>query len=102
MGSEVPDYQRSRPYYPMYYDRDFNFWKDRNYWLVFNSLLNFLGVHHVVLARLLRLEALPDRKQKMGLMEQTRAHLGPTCPSLLQQRRSPHPEGIRRLREVPY
>lgn len=34
MNSDIVDFQRSKPYYPMYYDRDFNFMKDRSYWLV--------------------------------------------------------------------
>lgn len=34
MNSDIVDFQRSRPYYPMYYDKDFNFMKDRSYWLV--------------------------------------------------------------------
>jgi hypothetical protein len=34
MGSDIVDFQRSRPYYPMHYDRNFEFLRDRTYWLV--------------------------------------------------------------------
>ena len=34
-GSDIVDFQRSRPYYPMHYDRDFDFQKDRSFWLGF-------------------------------------------------------------------
>ena len=34
MNSDIVDFQRSRPYYPMHYDKDFNFLKDRSYWAV--------------------------------------------------------------------
>jgi hypothetical protein len=40
MGSDMVDYQRSKPYYPMHYDRDQNFMKDRAYWLVTFPELN--------------------------------------------------------------
>jgi hypothetical protein len=33
MGSDIVDFQRSRPYYPMHYDRNFDFLKDRTFWL---------------------------------------------------------------------
>lgn len=33
-GSEQIDYNRSKPYYPMHYDKDFDFRKDRSFWLV--------------------------------------------------------------------
>lgn len=35
MGSDIVDFQRSRPYYPMHYDRDYNFLKDRMFWMSF-------------------------------------------------------------------
>lgn len=35
MGSDIVDFQRSRPYWPMHYDRNFDFARDRNYWLGF-------------------------------------------------------------------
>lgn len=38
MGTDIVDFQRSQPYYPMHYDRDFNFRKDRSYWLGFIML----------------------------------------------------------------
>lgn len=38
MGTDKVEFQMSRPYYPMYYDRDFNFRKDRSFWLVRNLL----------------------------------------------------------------
>lgn len=34
MNSDIVDYQRSMPYYPMYYDRTFEFMRERSYWLV--------------------------------------------------------------------
>ena len=50
MGTDIVDFQRSRPYYPMYYDRNFEFLKDRSYWLVrFRHVLINLGydfAHH--------------------------------------------------------
>lgn len=33
MASDQLDFQRAKPYYPMHYDRDFNFLKDRSYFL---------------------------------------------------------------------
>jgi len=35
MNSDKSEFNRSRPVHPMYYDRDFDFMKDRNYWLMF-------------------------------------------------------------------
>ncbi len=34
MGTDKVDFNRSKPYYPMHYDRDYNFLKDRSFWLV--------------------------------------------------------------------
>jgi hypothetical protein len=34
MRSDQVDFERDRPYYPMHYDRDFNFLKDRTYFFV--------------------------------------------------------------------
>lgn len=34
MGSDIVDFQMSRPAYPMYYDRNFEFMKDRSFFLV--------------------------------------------------------------------
>lgn len=34
-GSDIVDLQRSKPYYPMHYDYNFDFMKDRSYWLGF-------------------------------------------------------------------
>lgn len=39
MNSDKVDFQRSMPVHPMYYDRDFNFMKDRNYWLALICLI---------------------------------------------------------------
>ena len=39
MNSDKVDFQRSMPTHPMHYDRDFNFMKDRNYWLSLFCLL---------------------------------------------------------------
>lgn len=39
MNTDIVDFQRSRPYYPMHYDRDFNFLKDRSFFLVRNEVL---------------------------------------------------------------
>ena len=33
MGSDKADFTRTKPAYPMYYDRDFNYAKDRDFWL---------------------------------------------------------------------
>jgi hypothetical protein len=44
MGSDIVDFQRSRPYYPMYYDHNMNFMRDRSFWLGF-LLLTFFGVY---------------------------------------------------------
>lgn len=33
MGSDKTDFQRTKPAYPMYYDTDHNYRKDRDYWL---------------------------------------------------------------------
>ena len=33
MGSDKIDHNRSRPFYPMYYDRNFEFMQDRSFWL---------------------------------------------------------------------
>ena len=35
MGTDIVDFQRSRPYYPMYYDRNMEFMRDRSFWLGF-------------------------------------------------------------------
>jgi hypothetical protein len=35
MTSDIVDFQKSKPFYPMHYDRDFNFLKDRTYWFYF-------------------------------------------------------------------
>ncbi len=35
MGSDIVDFQRSRPYYPMHYDRNMDFKKDRSFWFLF-------------------------------------------------------------------
>jgi hypothetical protein len=35
MGSDVVDFQRSRPFHPMYYDRNFEFLRDRSFWFLF-------------------------------------------------------------------
>jgi len=34
MGTDIIDFQRSRPYYPMHYDKNFDFLRDRTYFLV--------------------------------------------------------------------
>ncbi|CDW82524.1 chaperone protein [Stylonychia lemnae] len=39
MGSDIVDFQRSRPYYPMHYDRNMDFLRDRSYWLGFILLV---------------------------------------------------------------
>ena len=44
MGSDVVDFQRSRPYYPMHYDHSFEFMRDRTFWLGFLLLTTF-GVY---------------------------------------------------------
>ena len=33
MGTDEADFNRTMPGHPMYYDRDFNYVKDRDYWL---------------------------------------------------------------------
>jgi len=33
MGSDKSDFLRTKPAYPMYYDTDFNYAKDRDFWL---------------------------------------------------------------------
>jgi len=33
MGTDKADFMRTRPSHPMYYDTDFNYAKDRDYWL---------------------------------------------------------------------
>lgn len=33
MGTDRVDFERTKPAYAMYYDKDFNFMKDRDYWL---------------------------------------------------------------------
>ena len=33
MGTDEADFNRTMPGHPMYYDRDFNYLKDRDYWL---------------------------------------------------------------------
>jgi hypothetical protein len=33
MNSDKTDFNRSKPFYPMYYDRDHNYMKDRSFWL---------------------------------------------------------------------
>ena len=43
MTSDQVDLQRSRPYYPMHYDKDFNFLKDRTFWLGFLVLAGLCG-----------------------------------------------------------
>lgn len=35
MGSDRADFLRTKPAYPMYFDRDFNYAKDRDFWLKF-------------------------------------------------------------------
>ena len=41
MNSDIVDYQRSKPYYPMHFDRNMQFMKDRSFWLV--SQIRFLN-----------------------------------------------------------
>ena len=33
MGTDAADFKRTMPGFPMYYDTDFNYAKDRDYWL---------------------------------------------------------------------
>ena len=33
MGTDKADFNRTQPGFPMYYDTDFNYAKDRDYWL---------------------------------------------------------------------
>lgn len=35
MGADRADFLRTKPAYPMYYDRDQNYAKDRDFWLKF-------------------------------------------------------------------
>ena len=42
MGSDIVDHQRTRPYYPMFYDNNFNFMKDRTFWLGFLIMVSAL------------------------------------------------------------
>ena len=42
MTSDKADFQRNRPFYPMFYDNNFNFSADRRFWLSF--LLGVMGV----------------------------------------------------------
>jgi len=44
MGTDIVDFQRSRPYYPMHYDRNMEFLRDRSFWLGFLLLISF-GVY---------------------------------------------------------
>jgi hypothetical protein len=39
MNSDSVDFNMSKPIHPMHYDNDFNFMKDRNYWLSIFMLL---------------------------------------------------------------
>jgi hypothetical protein len=41
MGSDKTEFQRTMPGFPMYYDTDFNYAKDRDYWL---KLLLGMGI----------------------------------------------------------
>lgn len=42
MGSDKVDFNRTQPYYPMYYDRNLEFMRDRKFWLViFMKLIPF-------------------------------------------------------------
>ena len=40
MNADKIDFQMSKPTHPMYYDKNFDFMKDRNYWL---SLIVLIG-----------------------------------------------------------
>lgn len=44
MGTDKPDFNRSMPGYAMYYDRNFNYMKDRDFWLKF--LLGWAAVSY--------------------------------------------------------
>ena len=35
MGTDIVDFQRTRPFHPMYYDRNFEFLRDRSFWFLF-------------------------------------------------------------------
>jgi hypothetical protein len=45
MGSDIVDYQRARPYYPMHYDRNMDFRKDRSFWFLF--ILGSFGMFYL-------------------------------------------------------
>ena len=48
MTSDQYDFKRSRPVHPMYYDREFNFMKDRSFW---GAMLMALFLGYFVKAR---------------------------------------------------
>lgn len=46
MGSDRADFERTKPAHPMHYDRNFDYRKDRTYWL--RLLLSISGVVYLV------------------------------------------------------
>ena len=42
MRSDIVDYQRAHPFYPMYYDRNLDFKRERTFWLVSNIIQYFI------------------------------------------------------------
>jgi len=72
MGTDIVDFQRSRPYYPMYYDRNFEFLRDRTYFLVINYLFLLifcLGSFTNDLGRLFLKIKVATRIKQMVLMD---------------------------------
>jgi hypothetical protein len=43
MGTDKNDFQRTMPGFPMHYDTDFNYSKDRDFWLKFILLMGFVS-----------------------------------------------------------
>jgi len=46
MGTDKNDFLRSKPAYPMFYDRDFNYAKDRDFWL--KLILGMMGTSYAI------------------------------------------------------
>ena len=44
MGTDKADFQRTKPGYPMYYDKDFDYRKDRDFW--FKLILGMAGMSY--------------------------------------------------------
>ena len=115
MNSDIVDYQKSKPYYPMYYDRNMEFMKDRSFWLVSPSLISklhipfFRLIYNLMIGILgfrvsfsLRLVCFRQRAEEMVDVGPQRESKRSACSSFQQQRRCAFLEAILRLREVPH